>query len=73
MGRLKRTLFTLDWLEDPGLRRQTSRELNKTSRATAWRAPSSSIGSGKFATAPTKISSIAPPAWISIVSTEQDV
>jgi TnpA family transposase len=29
LGRLERTLFTLDWLEDPGLRRQTSRELNK--------------------------------------------
>ena len=26
---LERTLFTLDWLEDPELRRQTSRELNK--------------------------------------------
>ena len=29
LGRLERTLFTLDWLEDPELRRQTSRELNK--------------------------------------------
>jgi hypothetical protein len=29
LGRLERTLFTLDWLEDSGLRRQTSRELNK--------------------------------------------
>jgi TnpA family transposase len=29
LGRMERTLFTLDWLEDPELRRQTSRELNK--------------------------------------------
>jgi TnpA family transposase len=29
LGRLERTLFTLDWLEDPELRWQTSRELNK--------------------------------------------
>jgi Tn3 transposase DDE domain len=29
LGRIERTLFTLDWLEDPGLRRQTNHELNK--------------------------------------------
>lgn len=29
LGRIERTLFTLDWLEDPGLRRQASTELNK--------------------------------------------
>lgn len=29
LGRLERTLFTLDWIEDPKLRRGTSRELNK--------------------------------------------
>jgi TnpA family transposase len=29
LGRLERTLFTLDWLEDPGLRRESSHELNK--------------------------------------------
>ena len=29
LGRLERTLFTLDWLEDTELRRQTSQELNK--------------------------------------------
>ena len=29
LGRLERTLFTLDWIEDPELRRDTSRELNK--------------------------------------------
>src|SRR4051794_30662455 len=29
LGRLERTLFTLDWLGDVELRRQTSRELNK--------------------------------------------
>ena len=29
LGRLERTLFTLDWIEDPELRRNTGRELNK--------------------------------------------
>ena len=29
LGRLERTLFTLDWIEDLELRRETSRELNK--------------------------------------------
>ena len=29
LGRLERTLFTLDWIEDPELRRTTGQELNK--------------------------------------------
>jgi TnpA family transposase len=29
LGRLERTLFTLDWVEDPELRRETGKELNK--------------------------------------------
>ncbi len=29
IGRIERTLFTLDWLEDPQLRRQATAELNK--------------------------------------------
>jgi TnpA family transposase len=29
LGRLERALFTLNWIEDPELRRETSRELNK--------------------------------------------
>ena len=29
LGRLERTLFTLDWIEDPAFRRQTGHELNK--------------------------------------------
>ena len=29
VGRIERTLFTLDWLEDPTLRRQATAELNK--------------------------------------------
>ena len=29
LGRMERTLFTLDWIEDPDLRRTTSQELNK--------------------------------------------
>ena len=63
LGRLERTLFTLDWIEDPELRRD-DRPANSTraSRATAWPAPSSFIGSAKSATAPTRTSSTAPPA-----------
>src|SRR5208337_4486189 len=29
VGRIERTLFTLDWLDDPALRRQATAELNK--------------------------------------------
>jgi TnpA family transposase len=29
LGRLERTLFTLNWIENPELRREASRELNK--------------------------------------------
>ena len=29
LGRLERTLFTLDWIADPELRRTTGQELNK--------------------------------------------
>jgi TnpA family transposase len=29
LSRLERTLFTLDWIEDPELRRGTGHELNK--------------------------------------------
>ena len=29
VGRIERTLFTLDWLDDPVLRRQATAELNK--------------------------------------------
>jgi TnpA family transposase len=29
LGKLERTLFTLDWIEDPELRRETGQELNK--------------------------------------------
>jgi TnpA family transposase len=29
IGRIERTLFTLDWIEDPALRRQATTELNK--------------------------------------------
>ena len=29
LGRLERTLFTLDWIEDPDLRRETGQELSK--------------------------------------------
>ena len=61
LGRLERTLFTLDWIEDRELRRNTG-EPTRANRATAWRAPSLFIGSAKSATAPTRTSSTALPA-----------
>jgi len=61
LGRLERTLFTLDWLEDRELRRQTGQELNKANRATASRGPSSSIAWARSATAPTRTSNTALP------------
>jgi TnpA family transposase len=38
LGRVERTLFTLDWLEDRELRRQTSQELKGETRNSLARA-----------------------------------
>jgi hypothetical protein len=35
LGRMERTLFTLDWLEDPELRRETRNSI-RANHATAW-------------------------------------
>lgn len=43
IGRVERTLFTLDWIERPEERRQATRELNKARRRTRSSARSSSI------------------------------
>jgi len=61
LGRLERTLATLNWLEDPELRRGASREPTKASHATAWLGRSSSTGLVKSGTAHTRTSSIARP------------
>jgi TnpA family transposase len=55
-------LFTLDWLEDPGLRRQTTRELNKGESRNSLARAVFIHRLGEIATAPMKISSTAPPA-----------
>lgn len=62
LGRMERTLFTLDWIEDPELRRSTGQELNKGEGATASHARSLSTAWAKSETAPTRTSSTAPPA-----------
>jgi TnpA family transposase len=36
LGRVERTLFTLDWLESPDLRQRCQVGLNKASSATRW-------------------------------------
>ena len=59
LGRLERTLFTLDWLGDAELRRQTSRELNKGETRNSLAGLSSSIASARSATAPMRTSNTA--------------
>jgi TnpA family transposase len=49
LGPLERTLFTLDWINDPDLRRTTGQEPNKgEARNSAWRVQSSFIVWAKF-------------------------
>ena len=59
IGRIERTLFTLDWLEQPSLRRQATAELNKGEPATRSPAPSASTASAACATGPPRHSSTA--------------
>jgi TnpA family transposase len=42
LGRLERTLFTLDWIQDPGLRRRVTVGLNKGEAPIPCPAPCSS-------------------------------
>jgi hypothetical protein len=64
IGRLERTLFTLDWIGDPALRRRANAGLNKgeARRATRSRAPCSFIASAKSATGLSRTSATALPA-----------
>jgi TnpA family transposase len=62
LGRMERTLFTLDWIDDPELRRTTGQELNKGEAGTVWRVLCFCIGLARSATEPMRTSSIAPPA-----------
>jgi TnpA family transposase len=43
LGRIERTLFILDWLQNVELRRRVHAGLNKGGRAMHWRARCSSI------------------------------
>src|SRR4030095_14106541 len=62
LGPLERTLFTLDWINDPDLRRTTGQEPNKgEARNSAWRVQSSFIVWAKSATAHTRISGTVSP------------
>ena len=64
LGRLERTLFTLDWINDPELRRATGQELNKGKSRNSLARAVFIHRLGKSATAPTRTSSIASPASI---------
>jgi hypothetical protein len=56
IGRLERTLFTLDWISDPALRRRSNAGLNKGEARNALARWCSFTVSAKSVTAPSKIS-----------------
>jgi TnpA family transposase len=60
LGRIERTLFMLDWLQNIDLRRRVNAGLKKGRRATHSPARCSSTGSGKCVIAALKASATAP-------------
>jgi Tn3 transposase DDE domain len=62
LGRIERSLFTLDWLQNVELRRGVHAGLNKGEARNALARACSSTGSAKCATAALKTSAIVPPA-----------
>jgi hypothetical protein len=64
LGKLERTLFTLDWLQDPELRRRSHVGLNKGEQQTRSIAQCSSIGSAKSATVRMRTNAIGLAALI---------
>lgn len=60
LGKLERTLFTLQWLQDPELRRRTTSASIRASNKMRFAAPYSLTDSAKSATAPLRTSAIAP-------------
>ena len=62
VGRIERTLFTLDWLEDPALRRQATAELNKGESRNALARAVCFHRLGGSVTAHEKVNSIGPAA-----------
>ena len=65
IGRLERTLFTLDWISDPTLRRRSNAGLNKGEAHHALKRAVFFTASAKSETGPSKTSAIAPPVSIS--------
>ncbi len=65
IGRLERTLFTLDWISDPALRRRTNAGLNKGEARNALARAVFFHRLGEIRDRTSKISAIAPPASIS--------
>ena len=65
IGRLERTLFTLDCISDPILRRRANARLNKGEARNALARAVFSIVSAKSVTVLSRISATAPPASIS--------
>jgi TnpA family transposase len=60
VGKLERTLFTLQWLQDPELRRRSHVGLNKGEQQMRFAAPYSSTDSVKSAIVLMRISAIGP-------------
>jgi TnpA family transposase len=65
IGRLERTLFTLDWISDPALRAAPTPASTKARRATPSLGRCSFIASTRSVIAPLRIRNTAPPASIS--------
>jgi TnpA family transposase len=65
IGRLERTLFTLDWISDPALRRRTNAGLNKGEARNALAGRCSFTALAKSAIALSKINDIEPLVSIS--------
>ena len=60
LGKLERTFFTLQWLQDPELVVAATSDSTRVSSKMRSAAPYSSTGSAKSATAPMKTSATAP-------------
>jgi len=61
IGRIERTLFTLDWIKNPTSAAAPISGSTRAKRATRWPVPSISAGSARSATAALRASSSAPP------------
>ena len=62
IGCLERTLFILDWISDPALRRRSNAGLNKGEARNALARALFLIVTGRSGIAPSKTSATVPPA-----------